>query len=43
MNNADFSIKSLKEPLNSPCYYPSYTFLDYQGDVLMCPQIGVKN
>ena len=38
MNNADFSIKSLKEPLNSPCYYPSYTFfLDYQGDVLMCP------
>ena len=38
MNNADFSIKSLKDPLNSPCYYPSYTFfLDYQGDVLMCP------
>ena len=38
MNNADFSISSLKEPLNSPCYYPSYTFfLDYQGDVLMCP------
>ena len=38
MNNADFSIKSLNEPLNSPCYYPSYTFfLDYQGDVLMCP------
>ena len=38
MNNADFSIKSLNEPLSSPCYYPSYTFfLDYQGDVLMCP------
>lgn len=38
MNNADFSIKSLNEPLKSPCYYPSYTFfLDYQGDVLMCP------
>ena len=38
MNNADFSIKSLSEPLKSPCYYPSYTFfLDYQGDVLMCP------
>ena len=38
MNNADFSIKSLKDPLTSPCYYPSYTFfLDYQGDVLMCP------
>ena len=38
MNNADFSIESLNEPLTSPCYYPSYTFfLDYQGDVLMCP------
>ena len=32
MNNADFSIKSLSEPLKSPCYYPSYTFfLDYQS------------
>ena len=38
MENAEFKIKSLSEPLNSPCYYPSYTFfLDYQGDVLMCP------
>jgi radical SAM protein with 4Fe4S-binding SPASM domain len=38
MENAEFKIKSLKEPLNKPCYIPSYTFfLDYQGDVLMCP------
>ena len=38
MQNAEFSIPVLKEPLNQPCYIPSYTFfLDYQGDVLMCP------
>jgi len=38
MENAEFKINSLKEPLKSPCYIPSYTFfLDYQGDVLMCP------
>ena len=38
MENAEFKIKSLAEPLNNPCYIPSYTFfLDYQGDVLMCP------
>ena len=38
MENAEFKIDSLKEPLNNPCYIPSYTFfLDYQGDVLMCP------
>ena len=38
MENAEFNIKSLKEPLKTPCYIPSYTFfLDYQGDVLMCP------
>ncbi|WP_415307798.1 radical SAM/SPASM domain-containing protein [Candidatus Pelagibacter sp. Uisw_099_02] len=38
MENAEFKIDSLKEPLKSPCYIPSYTFfLDYQGDVLMCP------
>ena len=31
-------IKPLKKTLNKPCYIPSYTFfLDYQGDVLMCP------
>ncbi|MDA7715347.1 SPASM domain-containing protein [Pelagibacteraceae bacterium] len=38
MENAEFKIESLKEPLKNPCYIPSYTFfLDYQGDVLMCP------
>ena len=38
MENAEFEIKSLKEPLKKRCYIPSYTFfLDYQGDVLMCP------
>ena len=45
MENAEFEIKSLKEPLKKPCYIPSYTFfLDYQGDVLMCPHDwGKKN
>ena len=38
MTNAEFKIEALKEPLKKPCYIPSYTFfLDYQGDVLMCP------
>ena len=38
MENAEYKISSLKEPLKKPCYIPSYTFfLDYQGDVLMCP------
>lgn len=38
MENAEFKIKKLNEPLKNPCYIPSYTFfLDYQGDVLMCP------
>jgi len=38
MENAKFKIEKLKEPLKKPCYIPSYTFfLDYQGDVLMCP------
>ena len=38
MENAEFKIKPLKKTLNKPCYIPSYTFfLDYQGDVLMCP------
>lgn len=38
MTGAEFKIDALKEPLRSPCYIPSYTFfLDYQGDVLMCP------
>ena len=38
MENAEFKIKSLEKSLKNPCYIPSYTFfLDYQGDVLMCP------
>ena len=38
MKNAEFKIEPLKNPLKKPCYIPSYTFfLDYQGDVLICP------
>ena len=38
MENAEFKIETLKEPMKKPCYIPSYTFfLYYQGDVLMCP------
>lgn len=38
MDNAEYKIPSLKEPLKKACYIPSYTFfLDYQGDVLICP------
>jgi radical SAM protein with 4Fe4S-binding SPASM domain len=37
MENAEYNIPSLSEPLNKPCYYPSYNFfLDYTGDVLVC-------
>ena len=45
MKNAKFPIKSLDKPLNSSCFYPSYTFfLDYNGDVLMCSHDwGKKN
>ena len=38
MENAEFKIKKLEKTLKLPCNYPSYTFfLDYTGDVLMCP------
>ena len=38
MENAEYKIKPLERALKNPCYIPSYTFfLDYQGDVLMCP------
>ena len=38
MEKAEYKIKSLKEPLKEKCFYPSYTFfMDYNGDVLMCP------
>ena len=38
MENAEYKISKLSKSLKTPCYYPSYTFfLDYDGDVLMCP------
>jgi radical SAM protein with 4Fe4S-binding SPASM domain len=38
MANAIFPIKPLNVSLKKACFIPSYTFfLDYQGDVLMCP------
>ena len=38
MENALFSIPTLKEPLKKPCYYPFYNiFVDYNGDYLICP------
>lgn len=38
MENSEFVRPALNEPLERPCYYPSYTFfMDYQGDVLLCP------
>tara|TARA_X000000950_G_scaffold288399_1_gene404986 strand:- start:1724 stop:2602 length:879 start_codon:yes stop_codon:yes gene_type:complete len=38
MENAEFKIESLSKSLSKPCFIPSYTFfLDYQGDVLICP------
>ena len=45
MKNAEHSIAPLNKTLEKPCYYPSYTFfLDYNGDVLMCPHDwGKKN
>ena len=38
MENAEYKIAKLKNPLNNPCFIPSYTlFFDYLGDVLICP------
>lgn len=38
MEKAEFKITKLHQPLDNPCYIPSYTlFFDYLGDVLMCP------
>ncbi len=38
MDNAEHRLPSLAEPLHRACHYPHYTFfMDYQGDVLLCP------
>ena len=38
MENAAHKIEPLQKSLTDPCYYPDYTFfMDYNGDVLMCP------
>ena len=38
MKNAEYKIQPLQKSLDLKCYYPSYTFfMDYNGDVLMCP------
>lgn len=38
MDNTVFKRPSLQEPLKKPCFYPSYNFfMDYLGDVLLCP------
>ena len=37
MQNAEYKIASLKEPLKNPVLFLLILFLDYQGDVLICP------
>jgi MoaA/NifB/PqqE/SkfB family radical SAM enzyme len=38
MDNTAFKRASLVEPLAKPCFYPDYSFfMDYLGDVLLCP------
>lgn len=38
MSGAAYPIAALDSPMPHPCYYPHYTFfMDYQGDVLLCP------
>jgi radical SAM protein with 4Fe4S-binding SPASM domain len=38
MNNTTFKRPSLTQPLAKPCFYPDYSFfMDYLGDVLLCP------
>ena len=38
MDTAEFAIPSAPDPLPVACYYPHYTFfMDYLGDVLLCP------
>jgi MoaA/NifB/PqqE/SkfB family radical SAM enzyme len=38
MDDAEHQIAKPDGPLKQPCFYPHYTFfMDYQGDVLLCP------
>ncbi|MAJ45471.1 MAG: radical SAM protein [Candidatus Marinimicrobia bacterium] len=38
MENSEHKIPALKTQMKSKCFYPSYTFfMDYNGDILMCP------
>ena len=38
MENSEYKIPALKTQLKLKCFYPSYTFfMDYNGDILMCP------
>jgi len=38
LKNAEYPIPERAKALESPCYYPHYTFFfDYLGDVLLCP------
>lgn len=43
MDAARYAIPAPSEPLRVPCHYPHYTFfMDYNGDVLMCPHDWFK-
>ncbi|MDC0369831.1 SPASM domain-containing protein [Pelagibacteraceae bacterium] len=43
LENAEYSIKPLSEPLSAMCNYPAYTFfVDYNGDVQMCSHDWAK-
>jgi radical SAM protein with 4Fe4S-binding SPASM domain len=43
LENAEFIIEPLKEPLKQKCNYPSYNFfMDYNGDVLLCSHDWLK-
>ena len=38
LDKTKFKRPSLTEPLKKPCFYPNYNFfMDYLGDVLLCP------
>jgi len=44
MEGAAFPIKTPMAPLKVSCYYPHYTFfMDYLGDVLLCPHDWAKH